>query len=200
MPVAPGTPINTQATRAKLLDAARDLFFQRGVHAVGISELAKAAEASKLTIYRHFGSKGGLVRALLERTSDDIHATTHERLSRVPEGRERVLALFDLLASDFREDSFCGCPVINATTDLRADRDPITPITVRHLQRYLDLLETNLLAAGAREPAALARRLLILVEGATVLSAIRPWDVGDDARTSAKQLLDAAIAAGPEPA
>ena len=45
--------------RERIVKAARDLFYARGVRAVGVDEIAEAAGTNKMTLYRHFASKDG---------------------------------------------------------------------------------------------------------------------------------------------
>jgi AcrR family transcriptional regulator len=56
-----------------ILDAASDVIFERGLGAP-LDEVARRAGVSKQTIYNHYGSKGDLVRALIERRSRSISA------------------------------------------------------------------------------------------------------------------------------
>jgi AcrR family transcriptional regulator len=51
--------------REKLLACALELFTTRGYDAVGVQEVADAAGLKKPTLYHYFGSKSGLLRALL---------------------------------------------------------------------------------------------------------------------------------------
>ena len=52
--------------RSKLLACALDLFAAHGYEAVGIQRIVEAAEVTKPTLYHYFGSKQGLLAALLE--------------------------------------------------------------------------------------------------------------------------------------
>lgn len=54
-------------TRARLLDAAADLFARKGFHASSAEAVASAANRTTGAIYDHFGGKTGLLVALLER-------------------------------------------------------------------------------------------------------------------------------------
>ena len=54
-------------TRADVLDAAQRLFLATGYAATTIAEIAAAANVSVETIYKSFGGKPGLVRAIWER-------------------------------------------------------------------------------------------------------------------------------------
>jgi TetR/AcrR family transcriptional regulator len=51
----------------KLLECALALFSQRGYDAVGVSEIVQCAEVTKPTLYHYFGSKRGLLDALIKR-------------------------------------------------------------------------------------------------------------------------------------
>jgi len=53
--------------KERLLDDALRLFARRGVDAVGIQEIVDASEVTKPTLYHHYGSKDGLVKALVDR-------------------------------------------------------------------------------------------------------------------------------------
>jgi AcrR family transcriptional regulator len=53
-------------TRARLLDAAATLFADRGIDAVSVDAVAEAAGRTSGAVYAHFGSKQGLLMALLD--------------------------------------------------------------------------------------------------------------------------------------
>ena len=53
-------------TRARLLDAAATLFAARGIDAVSVDAVADAADRTSGAVYDHFGSKQGLLLALLD--------------------------------------------------------------------------------------------------------------------------------------
>jgi AcrR family transcriptional regulator len=178
-----------RATRAKILDAAAELFYERGVHAVGVNEIAARARASKLSMYRYFPAKQDLVEGMLATHSDRIHAWLERKTADSAAGPDRVLSVFDLLIRWFAEPGYRGCAVINTVTDTRAD-PAVAAIARRHLARYRRLLEERSREAGVADPAALARRLLLLIEGASVVTAIDSSpDAGADARQAAADLL-----------
>lgn len=53
-------------TRARLLAAAAELFAEHGVDAVSVDAVADAADRTSGAVYAHFGSKQGLLLALLD--------------------------------------------------------------------------------------------------------------------------------------
>jgi AcrR family transcriptional regulator len=50
----------------RLLSAALNLWVERGYEAVGVQEICDAAQVTKPTLYHYFGSKAGLLRAIVE--------------------------------------------------------------------------------------------------------------------------------------
>jgi len=59
-----------QATRARLITVARELFAQYGYHDVAITEISRAAGVTHGVIHAHFHSKAGLLFAILSENND----------------------------------------------------------------------------------------------------------------------------------
>jgi AcrR family transcriptional regulator len=68
-------------TRRALLDAAAELFAERGVDGASIDAIAAAADRTSGAIYDHFGGKEGLLFALLEGWVDDVAAVIGAELT-----------------------------------------------------------------------------------------------------------------------
>src|SRR6516225_7080737 len=60
----------TPSPRERILAVARELFYRRGIHAVGVDAIAEAAGTNKMTLYRHFASKDELVAACLRQLAE----------------------------------------------------------------------------------------------------------------------------------
>ena len=60
--------------RERILAAARELFYRRGIHAVGVDAIAEAAGTNKMTLYRHFTSKDVLIAACLSELTQEFDA------------------------------------------------------------------------------------------------------------------------------
>jgi AcrR family transcriptional regulator len=54
-------------TSDRILDAALELFAEHGYDGTGVQEIISAVDLTKPTLYHHFGSKAGLLAALIER-------------------------------------------------------------------------------------------------------------------------------------
>jgi AcrR family transcriptional regulator len=59
---------SADATRARVLEAARALFSENGLDKVTIAEIARAAGVAGSTVYALFASKAGILRALMQAT------------------------------------------------------------------------------------------------------------------------------------
>ncbi len=196
MPVPKGTTLDPERTRASILEAATALFYERGLDGVGVAELCTAVGVSKETLYRHFGSKDGLVDAVLAARSDRVSAwLTEASLAAGPDPRSRVAAIFDALAGWYAEPTFRGCAIVNAATQRHLN--PARARAERHLSRHLDLLTGIARDVDPAEAPVLGQQLLMLLEGATVLadhSGAGPR-AAELAKRAALSLLDAAAGA-----
>ncbi len=100
--------------KQQLVSAAFQLFYQRGVHQVGINEVLSTAGVAKKTLYHHFPAKQELLLAVLEQRATDWLNWMAGRLSQVEQGAPALeaffLALHDWFAGEVSQlHSFHGC-------------------------------------------------------------------------------------------
>lgn len=192
MPVPKGARLDPARTRAEILRLATDVFYARGLDGVGTAELCAAAGISKETLYRHFGSKDGLIQAVLEARSDAVSAWLRRAADAAGDDpADRLAAVFDALRRWYAETGFRGCAIVNAATQHHAG--PASGIAATHLHRHLDLLTGIAADAGVPDPARLGRQLLVLLEGATVVADhLDDPGAADHARDAALSLLRSA--------
>ncbi|MCT9932901.1 TetR/AcrR family transcriptional regulator [Planotetraspora sp. A-T 1434] len=196
MPVPKGSTIDPERTRAAMMEAVTPVLYERGLDGIGVAELCASIGVSKETLYRHFGSKDGLVEAMLEARSERVTSWLAEAAAAAGDDpRDQLAALFDALQQWYDDPVFRGCAMLNAAAQHHVD--PVRAITARHLDRYLELLTGIARRAGAADPHVLGRQLLMLVEGATVVAAHHdPAAAGEHARQAALTLLSAAPRTG----
>ena len=89
-------------TRSQALDAAERLFFTHGIAVTGVDAVAREADVSVVTLYKHFGSKDGLIGAVLSRRLQAWDAVWQAHVDATDHPREKVLAIFDAV-TDFRD-------------------------------------------------------------------------------------------------
>src|SRR5215467_10828653 len=86
------------SARDRLLAAATELFYEEGVHTVGIDRVIERAGVAKASLYSTFGSKEELVRAYLEERAALRRQRISQRIGMHEQPRDRILAVFDYLA------------------------------------------------------------------------------------------------------
>lgn len=173
--------------RDHLLDTALRLFGRDGFHAVGIDRILAESGVAKMTLYKHFGSKQELIVAALTRQDERLHAALRAGLEAAAESpRERLLALFDRLGEWFGRADFHGCLFIKAAGEYPDLADPVHQAAAGYKRRLLALLTDLAAQAGAPSPRLLGQRLLLLVEGATVVAQVM------GGREAARQARDTA--------
>jgi AcrR family transcriptional regulator len=169
MPVAKGTSLDPDRTRAAMLEAATVVFYERGLDGVGIAELCSSVGASKETLYRHFGSKDGLIAAVLQARSDRNNAWLRRAAETGGDDPvAQLTAVFGVLGEWFDQPDYRGCALVNAATQRHFE--PAHSMVVRHLDGYLELLTQIAAAAEVADPDRVGRQLLTLLQGATVMA------------------------------
>ncbi len=77
--------VTGDATRQRILKAAERLFAKRGIDAVSIRDITDAAKVNTASIHYHFGSKSGLVDAMLARWAGQLVARRGQLLDAIEE-------------------------------------------------------------------------------------------------------------------
>jgi AcrR family transcriptional regulator len=81
-------------TRARLLRAASELFAREGIDAVSIDAVADAAGRTSGAVYAHFGSKRGLVTAVLDEWKEQVAVVIAAAFEAAPDLPSRLDALW----------------------------------------------------------------------------------------------------------
>jgi AcrR family transcriptional regulator len=192
--VATESTVERVSARERLLTAASQLFYEDGVHTVGVDRIVERAGVAKATLYTLFGSKDGLVRAYLtERHGATRERMTRELAARFDTPRERLLGVFEIQGLSFTEPGFRGCAFVGAN----AESSPGTSVgeVTKDYRNWLRSLFVDLAKeAGATDAEHLAQQLVVVYDGAGI-SAWMDHDpaVADTARTIAAALIDSAI-------
>src|SRR5512143_354609 len=100
-------------TRARLVEAARHLFWERGYAATGLSEILARANANSGSFYHFFESKDALLRTVLETYAEGIEPMLLAPVRQAAGGpRGFVMGLLRSYRGRL-EDTGCtyGCPI-----------------------------------------------------------------------------------------
>jgi AcrR family transcriptional regulator len=174
-----------------VLTAADALFYDRGIHAVGVDVIAERAGVTKKTLYDRFGSKERLVVEYLRDRDLRWRAFLEPRLAAAGEPGARLRAVFDASADWAAEHSGKGCSMINAHAEISDPAHPAYEVIAGQKAWMLELFTTLAAAAGVADPGATARAIMLLHEGALVTDGIHVFDdTYRTARDTAARLLD----------
>jgi AcrR family transcriptional regulator len=156
-----------QVQRARILDAARVCFAERGFHGASIANIAQAAGISQGLIYRYFTNKAAIVHAIV----DEQRARRGETLA----GITSCEALVDVVIAKLQnwrarsggsEGDFDPTLFLEITAEATRDADVASALAEHERSIWIDLTELLRRSVEARglslSPAALQQRTLVL--------------------------------------
>ncbi len=182
--------------RDELVRKALEIFYRDGFHATGMDLLAAETGISKTTMFKHFRTKEELILAVLRLRDQDFRNWLFRRMAEAGSARAQLLAMFDALAEWFAAAGFRSCMFIKAASEYPAPHHPIHAQSAEHKRLLFLQLREIAAEAGARDPAALARALLLLKEGAIVTAHLgHEADPAGDAKAAAALLIEDALPA-----
>jgi TetR/AcrR family transcriptional repressor of nem operon len=182
-----------------VLRAALDLFWERGYEATSMADLVEHLGVARASIYATFGNKRDLYLKALDRYSDLVDPDLLRELSQPGPALPAVRAVIERYAREAGDDSGRrGCFIVNTAVEVA----PHDPQAARRVAASWDHLETAITSALIRaqaqgeltpdkDPRALARLLLVLMQGIRVVGKVQaePRRLRD-AATQALALLD----------
>ncbi|MCL3817947.1 TetR/AcrR family transcriptional regulator [Aeromicrobium wangtongii] len=168
---APSAPRVSRARERILLTADR-LFYEEGIHAVGIQRIVAESQVTRVTLYKHFPSKDALISAYLDRRADHDHRQVDGIIDAHRDAPRRAL---DELATVLTRDDFGatqrGCPFINASAEFTGSHP--ARVHAREIRRWVtERLEELLRQVEHADPRRTAEQLMMLRTGAIVSGAL----------------------------
>jgi TetR/AcrR family transcriptional repressor of nem operon len=160
-----------------VLQAALELFWQRGYAATSMSDLVEHLGIGRASIYATFGNKHDLYLEALDRYVESQHPSPVELLSRPGPALPAVRALIRRYADEaVHDERQRGCLVVNTATELV----PRDEGAARRVQASWGVIETAVESALSRARAqgelaadadvrALARFVLVVLQGLKVV-------------------------------
>ncbi|MFI1796256.1 TetR/AcrR family transcriptional regulator [Streptomyces sp. NPDC020379] len=181
------------------LQSALELFWQRGYEATSLTDLVEHLGIARASLYATFGSKRELYLKALERYGEQGDVRIVEELSQPGPALPAVRALVRRFADEATRDVLRrGCFVTNTAVELAAH----DAAAARRVGESWHALETALVSAlmraraqgelpAGRDPVALARMLMVLMQGMRVVGKADPGPARlRDAAAQALSLLD----------
>ncbi len=189
-----GDGASPHSTRDKLIFAAMDLFYTHGFLAVGIDQIIATVGVTKTTFYNHFECKDDLVVEVIKLRDkwemDAFSRKLQEKAGYDP--KAMLIKMFDVMDEWFTHPDYRGCLFLNACTVFPSPHDPIHQAASSHYLGATGAIEQMAEAAGVKDPPALARELVLLLQG---LLMFRQVLQDDDAAKIARRIAESRVQA-----
>jgi AcrR family transcriptional regulator len=176
--------------RQHIVDTAYRLFKRDGFHATGIDRIIAEAEVAKMTMYRHFPSKDGLIVEVLDWRARRFDHQLDQLAGQDAPAERKIMSIFDWYGRWVRSPDFHGCLFAHALAEFGDPGHPVFQAVAAQknsLRRRMRRLLQETMSAERAE--SLAAALLMLIEGATLLAQMGQGSPIDDARKAALGLL-----------
>jgi AcrR family transcriptional regulator len=180
------------SARERILRTALTLFNQKGVHRTGTDLIIERANVAKMTFYRLFETKAGLIAECLRLRDAEWFSLLRKHIDRHESARARALALFDAFDEWFRQPDFAGCPFIRGLYDfnLEEDDEKIVGVIQSHFGALQSLVVGLVRAARPKDYERIAPLFMSLLSGSIVVAQVsRAPDIAQIGRAQAEALL-----------
>jgi AcrR family transcriptional regulator len=145
---------------------ATDLFYRRGIRAVGVDTIANEAGTNKMSFYRSFASKDELVAEYLREEERDGWVWWDRTVAaHAGDARAQVEALFDMLVANTCKDESRGCALANAAVEITEPDHPARPVIEQYKKEMRRRFRELAREMKARDPGTLGDSLMLLWEG-----------------------------------
>lgn len=161
-------PKRPSAARTRLIDSATRLFYEEGIHAVGVDRIIDEAGVTRATLYKQFGGKENLVLAYLRNEDEMLRAMFAEAGSAVTDPADLIDAVIEGIAADIRARHTRGCPFINAAAEYPDAAGAVRQLIDEHREWFRSTLQDVAEQAGLESPADVASSLVLLRDAALV--------------------------------
>lgn len=168
-----------QNVRERIIEAASQLFYFDGYNQTGINRIIEEAGVAKASMYQHFRSKEDIAVVYLQRRHTMWMGSLNDCVSKQKSPHKKVLGCFDYLIDWLKDVDYRGCGWQNIITDLPKDQQKIRDQAVYHkneLREYIHNLLKQEDQYTNRQAEQLGDEVLVLIEGAIILSQIQQSD------------------------
>ncbi|GAB3538606.1 helix-turn-helix domain-containing protein [Arthrobacter tecti] len=138
-----GRSLAKASRRAALLDAAAQLFAERGYNGVSIEDLGSAAGVSGPAVYRHFSGKPAVLAALLTGVSEDLLEGSNAVVAESPTPEQALRGLIEFQV-DFalRNANVIRVQDRDLSSLAEADQETVRSLQRNYVEVWVDALAT----------------------------------------------------------
>jgi AcrR family transcriptional regulator len=178
--------------RKRIFNTAAELFYRRGIRAVGVETIAAEASTTKMSLYRSFPSKDDLVAEWLRDHDVKFWQTWDAMAQKYPgDARRQLQTAVALIGKHVSDPSARGCPMANAAVEITDNRHPARKVIETHKGKLRARLAQLCRDVGADEPLLLADELFLLMEGAQISIVLGVRGPARNVSRAADVLIDA---------
>jgi len=171
--------------KTEMAAAAAQLFAREGLRGIGVDHIGASVGASTRTLYKHFGSRDGLVIAALESRHAAFMAVLHREDGEVG----TVESLFDTLEQWSAEFGASGCLLLRAGNEYRGANDDVVALVRGQKAAFFKEIARRVKHALGHDDPLLSSQIWILFEGATAIASLDNTAVIGAARAAAASLM-----------
>jgi AcrR family transcriptional regulator len=178
--------------RKDMIAGAARAFEAEGFRGIGVDGILASSGASTRTLYKHFGSRDGLVLAVLE----ERHRDFMNRLELRSGNADPIDELFDTLEHWLVEHGARGCVLLRARSEYAGANEDVVALVRRQKEEFGREIAKRVETVLGSADAPLATQIWLLFEGATAAASVSDLSVVGSARQAAGVLVAAAAAQG----
>jgi AcrR family transcriptional regulator len=133
-----------RATRERILRAAADMMYVKGVSLTTLDEVRAASGTSKSQLYRHYPDKDALVRDVVAFQAAELLERQHQQLQRLNSLRGLERWRDALIERNALRNGAYGCPLGSLASELVDGHEDVRRAIARHFDIWEGLLEAGL--------------------------------------------------------
>lgn len=171
--------------RNLIIAGAARTFETEGFRGIGIDRVIGSTGVSTRTLYKHFGSRDGLVIAVLKAR----HLAFMKHIEEGAMTVDPVGSLFDTLRCWVEAHGARGCMLLRARSEYAEANEEIVSLVHRQKGEFRDEVARRVQGALGHDDDELCSQIWLLFEGATAAASVSNASIIDDAKGAALTLL-----------
>jgi len=157
-----------------IITSAGDLFYSQGYNSTGINEIISKCDIAKATLYSHFKSKEDICIAYLNQRHSAFMDKLNNYVNQRADGKNQLLAIFDLLRDMYLEENFQGCWGLKTLGEISPDQTSILRVIQKQKKELLlylgEVVGDNFANLSKAEMEKISSGLYLLYESAVTES------------------------------
>jgi len=152
--------------KIRILETAGNLFYEAGIHSVGVDRLISESAVTKATFYKHYGSKDRLIVEYITARHNNERTRLEALAADTGNAEAALRALVGAVSAEVASPGFRGCAFLNAAAEFPDPLHPVRTIIERHRDWYTEFLAGLLQELGHSMAGDAADELMLARDGA----------------------------------